>query len=712
MANNYILNQEVFNKAVEEYRKELPNTRPNELFKWQAVQWFQDHWDIDAEDFPAMLDQTLAKTQSLLASNMFFPRKMIVELAKFDTKTVRNMFIDLFDENKDLLGRCQNFEEKSSELISLHKPKKMSYQNFNTISTYLWLRYPDKYYIYKSGDYREIASQLFNLEKDDLPSGTKKRYEELIQCIELYDVLNEALRKDIELIQMSDAYLVDGCYLDELHHILAVDFVFFITQQAKTNINAKTYLFSWNPNNWPWDSFNEDRSECLQNDTVIHRWTCASHKKIQVGDSFFMVRLGNEPRGIFASGTVISDAYDADHWDESGKLAKYVDLEFDTILDPTEINLSIPMLDGMVSQITPQKKFNWTPQSSGIEIPKEYIQELINLWSQDQSNGRNKNSSEENSIFHNPSNQIFYGPPGTGKTYKIQDTARNYMNGKYEIVTFHQSFSYEDFVEGIRASTNGNDEIQYKIEDGIFKIICDKARKEPNKKFAIFIDEINRGNIANIFGELITLIEPDKRQGCENELSITLPYSKTLFSVPQNLDIYGTMNTSDHSLTKLDLALRRRFEFVELLPNYELLKEKIIHTVYGVEIWKLLKIMNERIEILLGRDHLIGHSYFLPLGNAENKERTLANIFKNKIIPLLQEYFFDDWERIQWVLNDQNKKNEQFQFIKLMKNNNDKNYLTKLFGGLSELNHISDRRYQINKDAFEKAEAYSKIFVE
>lgn len=277
---------------------------------------------------------------------------------------------------------------------------------------------------------------------------------------------------------------------------------------------------------------------------------------------------------------------------------------------------------------------------------------------------------------------------------------------RYEIVTFHQSFSYEDFVEGIRAETTEDKQIKYEIKSGIFKEICDKARKEPNKKFAIFIDEINRGNIANIFGELITLIEPDKRQGCTNEMSITLPYSKQIFSVPKNLDIYGTMNTSDHSLTKLDLALRRRFEFVELLPVYQRLEEIEVH---NVNIGDMLKIMNDRIEVLLGRDYLIGHSYFLPLKDAEDKEEMLSDIFKNKIIPLLQEYFFEDWERIQWVLNDQNK-SQQYQFVHLLSEikKDDIERLFKKVDGLA----LTDRRYQINKDAFEKAEAYSKILAE
>ena len=167
------------------------------------------------------------------------------------------------------------------------------------------------------------------------------------------------------------------------------------------------------------------------------------------------------------------------------------------------------------------------------------------------------------------------------------------------------------------------------------------------------------------------------------------------------------MNTSDHSLTKLDLALRRRFEFEELLPNYGLLEDIKVH---NVNISEMLKIMNARIEVLLGRDYLIGHSYFLPLKEADNPERLLANIFKNKIIPLLQEYFFEDWERIQWVLNDHNKVPE-YQFIQLLDQikNDD---LAGLFKNVRDIQHISDRRYRINHKAFGQMEAYFKIIAE
>jgi 5-methylcytosine-specific restriction protein B len=165
------------------------------------------------------------------------------------------------------------------------------------------------------------------------------------------------------------------------------------------------------------------------------------------------------------------------------------------------------------------------------------------------------------------------------------------------------------------------------------------------KKYVLIIDEINRGNVSSIFGELITLIEKDKRAGCPEELEVILPYSKEPFKVPKNVFIIGTMNTADRSVEALDTALRRRFSFVEMMPDYEVLKEIIIE---GINLSELLKIINDRIEVLLDRDHKIGHSYFI---NAKTLE-DLLNTFKNNIIPLLQEYFYNDYEKIALVLGE------------------------------------------------------------
>ncbi|GAF58342.1 hypothetical protein JCM18902_1122 [Psychrobacter sp. JCM 18902] len=224
--------------------------------------------------------------------------------------------------------------------------------------------------------------------------------------------------------------------------------------------------------------------------------------------------------------------------------------------------------------------------------------------------------------------------------------------------------------------------------------------------YVLIIDEINRGNISRIFGELITLLEPDKRKGGSDARKVILPYSKSPFSVPSNLYVLGTMNTADKSLAQLDLALRRRFDFIELLPKPELLEGV---EVYDIEIADLLEVINQRIEVLLDREHTIGHSYFWSLKDLntdDEKEIELGNIFKRRIIPLLQEYFFSDWERIGWVLNDPSKLHNE----KFIQTGSILPKVSELFH--SSIKGLNDRRYYINETAFNNPESYKKILIQ
>lgn len=423
-----------------------------------------------------------------------------------------------------------------------------------------------------------------------------------------------------------------------------------------------------------------------------------------------------------------------------------------------------------------------------------------------------------------PTNLVLYGPPGTGKTYRVIDETiailapdllegepdRRVLKARFDALmatgrivftTFHQSFSYEDFVEGIRAETDERGQLCYKVVPGVFRTLCEYGSASSSVKAAVFtageafngytivrttaeilevkkpngkllpiamsllndlaamirneqitlediklkqifekvpdcelepylvhgyntilplivekllststsdptdgeadaprvliIDEINRGNISRIFGELITLIETSKRAGMPEAITVTLPYSKKPFTVPANVHIIGTMNTADRSLVGLDIALRRRFEFREMPPRPDLVDDVVVS---GVSIGNLLRVLNERIELLLDRDHRLGHVYFLPLRQNPSIE-LLGHVFRSSIVPLLQEYFFEDWQRIRWILND-HRKPEPLQFITIPETQ-----LEKLFGPGVAVNHQATR-WAINTAAFSNPDAY------
>ena len=355
-------------------------------------------------------------------------------------------------------------------------------------------------------------------------------------------------------------------------------------------------------------------------------------------------------------------------------------------------------------------------------------------------------------------NQILYGPPGTGKTYetvshalaivdgvdvdtihedrkegpeavlerystlrfKSPASTGGHPQGQIAMVTFHQNYAYEDFVEGIRprlVEAEGDDgdlasapsestELAYELRHGSFRSMCDvadnarrKAREDGGHppRFVLVIDEINRGNIPKIFGELITLIEPSRRLGAGDETTVTLPYSGDEFGVPDNLYIIGTMNTADRSIQQMDTALRRRFTFVEMMPdaNHDLIPED----VDGVNCRKMLRAMNERIALLLDREHQIGHTYLLNVDTMVQ----LADTFRNRVFPLLQEYFYDDWRKIRAVLG-----NNAF----VQERPSDDGYrrdLAEDFGLDSAGDKVYDR-IPLDDDSWKEAEQYKQIY--
>jgi len=249
-------------------------------------------------------------------------------------------------------------------------------------------------------------------------------------------------------------------------------------------------------------------------------------------------------------------------------------------------------------------------------------------------------------------NVILYGPPGTGKTYKAHELARKWRKSQGDLtveqVTFHPSYAYEDFIEGYRPVDGGG----FGLKEGIFAQVCRKARDDQDRLFLLVIDEINRGDVARLFGELITLIEADKRRA---DAARRLPYSQQELWVPPNLHLLGTMNTADRSISLMDIAIRRRFSFVEFPPDPEILSAGGTHLreVCGIALSDLMQGINSRLlSAGVDRDRAIGHSYFLIPSSAQSPLDALSDRIRYDIFPLIEEYCYADRALIRRILGD------------------------------------------------------------
>ena len=437
--------------------------------------------------------------------------------------------------------------------------------------------------------------------------------------------------------------------------------------EAQWKNQTRNWLLSWNPSRWTWDTLAADRATTISGDKADNCWRCSSSKPRE-GDRVFLIRTGSPPKGVVAVGKVTRAPYEAEHWEQAradaGETTRFVDVAFDSVRDATTDGI-VP-LEQLQSREPGQE---WNPQSSGIEIKAKAARSLERLWKAlppivlDATTPGDDVATGDGSPkkLAPPLNLILYGPPGTGKTYRLKnDYLPRYQDetgDRFEFVTFHQSYAYEDFVEGIRPVTE-NGAVTYEVRPGVLKRLCDRARRTPDKRFALFIDEINRGNVAKVFGELITLVEVDKRiridalgnrlASCKG-LEVTLPYSGERFGVPANVDVIGTMNTADRSIALLDSALRRRFRFEELTPKPELLETIDDSEGNAIDLRQLLQAMNARLSRLLHRDQTLGHSYFYHVKSFDE----LRRVFAREILPFLQEAFYDDWRQIRYVLADQ-----------------------------------------------------------
>lgn len=666
-----MFNQLRLKEALRQYKKDFVATHWNEeKYKWEAVKCFQDNWDIHAADFEDMLSQSLSKTSNLLASTNNFPAGMIIEFAHAAPEKVRAMYMDLFDESKDVFGRIESFKKQSNILLKKYKSTaKQHYQHENAITTYLWLRYPDKYYVYKYSEARSVSNKLdsnYKFKKGSYTDNLKSFYD-------FYNEIRESLKRDSTLIDLFKSQLTDDCYPDSELRTLTFDVGFYIsrniskpadkesnqadsddmefTEKPKSSEEHRYWWLNANPKIW---SFSNLQTSHVQEYTLFNE----NGNKRRVFQNFVDARAGDLVIGYESNPVKQVVALAKVSAANDGKKICFEKTE--SLVNPIDYRTlkECPELE--------QMEFFQNPNGTFFKLTKdeyEFIMDMIReenpLTSKDMNTSYTKKDflsevyMSENQydrlsgVLLNKMNLILQGAPGVGKTFTAKRLAYSLMGEKddsrIEFVQFHQNYSYEDFVMGYRPSGDS-----YELKYGIFYQFCKKAENQPDKKFFFIIDEINRGNLSKIFGELLMLIEEDYRG-----TKATLAYNGMPFSVPKNLYIVGMMNTADRSLAMIDYALRRRFSFFEMAPAFESkgfkeYQHSLDNRTFNELISEIVKLNGEiSRDKSLGKGFCIGHSYFCGKTKETCTNEWMQSVVNYDILPMLSEYWFDDDTKVQ-----------------------------------------------------------------
>ena len=666
-----MFNQLRLKEALRQYKKDFVATHWNEeKYKWEAVKCFQNNWDIHAADFENMLSQSLSKTSNLLASTNNFPAGMIIEFAHAAPEKVRAMYMDLFDESKDVFGRIESFKKQSNILLKKYKSTaKQHYQHENAITTYLWLRYPDKYYVYKYSEARSVSNKLdsnYKFKKGSYTDNLKSFYD-------FYNEIRESLKRDSTLIDLFKSQLTDDCYPDSELRTLTFDVGFYIsrniskpadkesnqvdsddmefTEKPKSSEEHRYWWLNANPKIW---SFSNLQTSHVQGYTLFNE----NGNKRRVFQNFLDARAGDLVIGYESNPVKQVVALAKVSAANDGKKICFEKTE--SLVNPIDYRTlkECPELE--------QMEFFQNPNGTFFKLTKdeyEFIMDMIReenpLTSKDMNTSYTKKDflsevyMSENQydrlsgVLLNKMNLILQGAPGVGKTFTAKRLAYSLMGEKddsrIEFVQFHQNYSYEDFVMGYRPSGDS-----YELKYGIFYQFCKKAENQPDKKFFFIIDEINRGNLSKIFGELLMLIEKDYRG-----TKATLAYNGMPFSVPKNLYIVGMMNTADRSLAMIDYALRRRFSFFEMAPAFESkgfkeYQHSLDNRTFNELISEIVKLNGEiSRDKSLGKGFCIGHSYFCGKTKETCTNEWMQSVVNYDILPMLSEYWFDDDTKVQ-----------------------------------------------------------------
>lgn len=644
-----MIDRKKFDKLVKEYQNYFTNHKgengesywEEEEFKWRGIKTFQDNWDLDTQNLSDMIKRSLYGVSHMMVSQARFPEGMIEDFAEREPDTVRAMFKDLFDESKDIVERFHSFKQKSADLLErVGNGAKNHFQDERTIALYLWLRYPDKYYVYQYTQARNLSIALgsdHRIIKGRLDSNIR-------EWLALYNEVTELMKQKPEVRNWETQGMTAVHYPDPEYRMLATDLAYCYTERILKEQKAEQ---EWEPKDYNPGITVENWVSLLANNEVYHESAkTVIERLLDYGGQATCTQLAQKYGDNANTYNVNSIAFAkkvyekthcklAEREDESIRwwsilyMGKKANKEDDGVyiwkLRP-ELAEALKIVNG---EEVPDEDTDTTEYTKKDFLEEVFISEA--------------KYDEMYAVLMRKQNIILQGAPGVGKTFAAKRLAYSIMGAKnddhIQFVQFHQNYSYEDFVEGYRPAASG-----FVRTDGIFKRFCIDAADAPDEKFFFIIDEINRGNLSKIFGELLMLIEKDYRGQ-----AATLPYSGRSFTVPKNLYIIGMMNTADRSLAMIDYALRRRFSFVDMKPGFDTDGFKEYMNSKGSSTMKALveevKQLNVDIKEKLGKGFCIGHSYFVfdePCSDA-----LLRNIVNFDILPMLAEYWFDDEEQYE-----------------------------------------------------------------
>lgn len=705
------------------YQQQLPQWTADELYKWRAVQAFQENWDLDASDFPAMLRRSLAETGNLLTSVQYFARLMVERFADQLPEEVRGAFEQLYDESQPLAERLPRFKAAAEDWRERFEgaPAASHYQDERAMLVYLTLRYPDRYYLFKPMMYQRFAALV------DMPVDKRQRakIERVVGYIELADQVRDVLAQDSALIAAHQARLPANVYSDEALHLLTQDFIYCTVRAANAatqgnsqsgellptpaadgNDEDEALADSEQPHEQPWawaigageggylwddwkssgemtigwddlgDLRNYDSKEAIRQALLAETTNGSTRKNdalacwqfcqdIRPGDYVVAKRGRTRVLGV---GRVMGEyeyqpnRNDFQHvrrvkWLLEGNWERTADAGLPTktltevtyykrFIGPVLAELENPAQLRRIETVSvepigkdkeklviPPKParpaYTFAEASADLFMPEEELAGLL-------------------SSLQRKKNLILQGPPGVGKSFVARRLAYLLLGeedaDRVEMVQFHPSYSYEDFIMGYRATEKGG----FEREAGVFlKFVRDVALANPKQPHVFIIDELNRANLGKVLGECMLLLESDKRGPAHK---VRLPYGNEFMYLPDNLYVIGTMNTADRSLALVDFALRRRFAFKRLKPElgkrfYDYLTQrKGIAPAFVEQLVAAVNRVNTKIEQDhgLGVDFLIGHSYYSE-GPQEQETATAwyARVLEDEIGPQLEEYWIE-----------------------------------------------------------------------